>query len=219
MGTGRRIDRGCEAIVLFALAGLAPWSASAANALDRYLEGLATLDATFAQTLVDGRGRTVQQATGRLIVQRPGRFRWELRPSGAAADGGQLLVADGRNVWFLDRDLEQVTVRPAASALTATPAMLLSGGADVRAAFEFADLGARDGLAWVRVAPRGNDADFRDAEFGFERGVLKRLVLRDKLGQVATLEFRDITRNGRVAPEDVRFTIPPGADVIGTPAS
>ena len=39
-----------------------------------------------------------------------------------AAQSPQLMVADGKNLWFYDRDLEQVSVKAAASALTATPA-------------------------------------------------------------------------------------------------
>ena len=39
------------------------------------------------------------------------------------------MVCDGTNLWFFDRDLQQVTVKPVDAALTATPAMLLSGGA------------------------------------------------------------------------------------------
>ena len=37
------------------------------------------------------------------------------------------MVADGKNLWFYDRDLEQVSVKAADAALTATPASLLSG--------------------------------------------------------------------------------------------
>lgn len=200
-----------------ALAFIAPlFAADASTALDRYLAGLTTLRAEFSQRLVDARGVTVQQASGRLVVQRPGRFRWELRPDGA--EGGQLLVADGRNLWFFDRDLDQVTVKPADASLTATPAMLLSGTGDIRAAFVVEALPRADGLDWVAVTPRANDADFRDARLGFAGRELKRMVLRDKLGQTATLVFDRTVRNGPVDPAEFRFTPPPGADVIGTPS-
>ena len=54
------------------------------------------------------------------------------RPAPAARAAGQLMVCDGKNLWFLDRDLQQVTVKPVDAALSATPAMLLSGTVDVR---------------------------------------------------------------------------------------
>ncbi len=108
-------------------------AAPAPTPLDRFLDGLTTLRAEFSQQLVDARGVTVQEATGRLVVERPVRFRGDLEPLGA--EGGQLMVADGRNLWFYDRDLDQVDVKPADAVLTATPAMLLSGTGDIRTAF------------------------------------------------------------------------------------
>ncbi len=188
---------------------------AASTPLDRYLDGLTTLRAEFSQRLVDGRGVTVQEAEGRLVVQRPGRFRWEVRPSGA--EGGQLLIADGRNLWFFDRDLDQVTVKPADATLTATPAMLLSGVGDIRAVFDVKTLPRAAGLDWVQVTPRANDADFRDAKLGFTGRELKRMELHDKLGQTSTLIFGRTTRNGPVDAAELRFTPPPGADLIGTP--
>ena len=61
-----------------------------ATPLDRYLDDLKTLRATFLQTLADAHGREIDRATGTLIVSRPGKFRWEIHPqplSGAAPSG------------------------------------------------------------------------------------------------------------------------------------
>ena len=189
---------------------------SGTTALDRYLDGLRSLRVTFSQSLTDARGKKADQATGELLVLRPGRFRWDIHPA-RAGDSGQLLVADGRNLWFFDRDLAQVTVKPMDAALSATPAMLLSGAGDVRSAFQVESDGRRDGLDWVRITPRGADADFREATLGFAGDDLKRMVLKDKLGQTATLTFEHAQRNAPVAPAEVSFTPPAGADVIGTP--
>jgi outer membrane lipoprotein-sorting protein len=43
------------------------------------------------------------------------------------------------------------------------------------------------------------------------------MILEDKLGQTATIIFQKIERNAAVAPGEVSFTPPAGADVIGTP--
>ena len=119
---------------------------SAPTPLDRYLKNLKTLRVTFLQTVADAHGAEIGRSTGTLIVERPGKFSWDIHPQsvqqgaatgpGAAAPqatapgSGQLMVSDGRNLWYLDRDLEQVTVRPVTAALSATPAMLLSGTVD-----------------------------------------------------------------------------------------
>ena len=176
-----------------------------------------TLRATFLQTLADAHGKEIDRSTGTLIVSRPGKFSWDIHPRGTGAQSGQLMVADGRNLWFLDRDLQQVTVKPADAALSATPAMLLSGTVDVRKNFTITPAPKRDGLDWVLVEPHGSEADFRHALMGFDGKDLKRMILEDKLGQTATVMFDHVERNGKVAPEEVSFTPPAGVDVIGTP--
>ena len=195
--------------------------AAAATPLDAYLDDMKTLRASFVQTLADAHGKEIDRSTGTLIVSRPGRFSWEIHPQnmdkGSGKDSGQLMVADGRNLWFLDRDLQQVTVKPADAALSATPAMLLSGTVDVRKNFTITPAPRRDGLDWVLVEPHGTDADLRRALMGFESRELKRMILEDKLGQTATVMFDHVERNGNVTPEEVSFTPPAGVDVIGTP--
>jgi outer membrane lipoprotein carrier protein len=211
-----------------AAAAAQPAQSSQPTQLDRYLDNLKTLRASFLQTLADGQGHEIDRASGRIIVQRPGKFSWEIHPQTAAADAarggaaagantGQLMVCDGRNLWFFDRDLAQVTVKPVDDALSATPAMLLSGAVDVRKNFTISPAGDRMGLSWVLVEPHGAEADFREALFGFDKGELKRMILEDKLDQTATVIFDKIERNTKVNAAEVSFTPPPGADLIGTP--
>src|SRR3569833_4760803 len=130
-------------------------AATAPTPLDKYLDNLKTLRTSFVQTLADAQGHEIDRSTGTLIIARPGKFSWDIHPqTGAANKGaGQLMVSDGRNLWFFDRDLEQVTVKPVDAALSATPAMLLSGTVDVRKNFGVQAAGQREGLDWVLVVP------------------------------------------------------------------
>jgi outer membrane lipoprotein carrier protein len=190
--------------------------APATTALDQFLSGLTTWKADFMQSVVDGRGRKLGDGQGRLLISRPGKFRWELAPGGGP-EAGQLLVADGRNLWFFDKDLEQVTVKPVTEALSQSPAMLLSGTGDVRKAFDVKSDAKAQGLDWVIVTPKGGQGDFRRARLGFRGNELARMELEDRLGQRTTLEFQNATRNVALAADDLRFVPPAGADVIGTP--
>jgi outer membrane lipoprotein carrier protein len=93
----------------------------------------------------------------------------------------------------------------------------LSGAGDVRALFTVSAAGKRDGLDWVKVVPKTGDADFREAQLAFTRGELKRMVLKDKLGQTVRLDFLTGSRNVPVPDAEVQFSPPAGADLIGTP--
>lgn len=188
----------------------------AATALDRYLDGLTTWSAKFQQTVTDARGRKVGEGSGRFLVVRPGRFRWESAPAGVTG-AAQLLVADGRNLWFYDRDLEQATVKPLQQAMPQSPAMLLAGGVGLSEAFDVRSDGRHDDLDWVTVLPRDKASDFREARFGFRDRELVRMEIVDKLGQRSNLQFTNVQRNPVVDPGEVRFQPPLGTDVIGKP--
>jgi outer membrane lipoprotein carrier protein len=204
------------ALLVLLLASFAAAGAQPADrtALDRFLADLTTWQADFTQTVTDSRDRKVGEGRGRLVVSRPGRFRWEIAPVDGA-DQGQLLVADGKNLWFLDRDLEQVTVKPVDQALSQSPAMLLSGTGDVREAFEVTSDGRSDGLDWVAVRPRKREGDFERARLGFRGNDLARMELEDRLGQRTSLRFVDAVRNATVDAQVLQFTPPAGVDVIG----
>lgn len=211
---------GLKAVVLLFMLAAGAVLADTPNGvtlLDRYLDGLQTLRANFSQSLTDAHGREIDRGAGTLVVLRPGKLRWELRPQGSREKAGELMVADGKNVWFYDPDLAQVSVKPIDAGLSGTPAMLLSGAVDVRQNFVLTDAGEHDGLNWVSVAPKSADSDFRRARLGFAHGELSRMILEDKLGQTATIVFDHAVRNSPVAPDEVSFTPPAGVDVIGTP--
>ncbi|HEX4378380.1 MAG TPA: outer membrane lipoprotein chaperone LolA [Steroidobacteraceae bacterium] len=195
---------------------------TATTSLDRYLNGLTSLKASFTQTVTDAQGKKTDGGNGTFLVQRPGKFRWDYQPAGAGDDarskGGQLLVADGQNVWFYDRELSQVTVKPVTQALSATPVMLLSGSPQqLHEAFDVVADGSQGGMDWVKVTPRSSDSDFTQARLGFAHNQLVRMQVNDRLGQTVQMDFAHSERNARVSPEDLQFKPPAGVDVIGTP--
>ena len=79
--------------------------AAAARRVEEALGGLSSLRAEFRQSVTDAQGQIIEQAEGTMALARPGRFRWDYRVP------EQLIVSDGRTVWFHDVELEQVTIR------------------------------------------------------------------------------------------------------------
>ena len=191
------------------------WSSSLAQAaptddVERDLAGLASWSADFGQTIDDGHGKVLRSAAGKLYLQRPGKFRWDYtEPS------EQLIVGDGKQIWFYDKDLGQANVRDMDSTLASTPASLLSGGGSVGSQFDIKALPPNGGLQWFQLIPKHPETDFQLVRLGFDRGRLASLFLADKLGQVTQLTFTHSSRNAQLAPGLFSFTPPPGVDVIG----
>jgi outer membrane lipoprotein carrier protein len=194
-----------------ALCGASSVHASPATDVEKYLNGLASWSADFEQTIDDGRGNVLRNAAGRLYLQRPGKFRWDYsQPS------EQLVLADGKQIWFYDKDLAQANVRDMDTSLASTPASLLSGSASVSTQFNVTSLPPSAGLQWFQLIPKHSDTDFQLVRIGFNKnGELASMFLADKLNQITQLTFSNSKRNDKFAPDLFSFVPPPGVDVIG----
>ncbi|MDP9065242.1 MAG: outer membrane lipoprotein chaperone LolA [Pseudomonadota bacterium] len=200
------------AILCFAAFGAdaAAGPATPAAEVDKYLSGLATWSADFTQTIDDSSGKVLRKAAGKLYLQRPGKFRWDYREPSE-----QLVLADGRHLWFYDKDLAQANVRDMDNTLASTPASLLSGVGSVAGQFDIKALPPSGGLQWFQLVPKRSDTDFQLVRIGFDKGELASMFLADKLGQVTQLTFTHPSRNAQFAADLFSFTPPPGVDVIG----
>lgn len=187
--------------------------ASATTEVEKYLNGLATWSADFTQTIDDGHGKVVRSAAGKLYLQKPGKFRWDYsQPS------EQLILADGKRIWFYDKDLQQANVRDMDASLANTPAVLLSGAGSLSGEFDVSALPPSDGLEWYQLLPKHPNSDFQLVRIGFRKGELASMFLADKLNQVTQLTFTNPKRNAKFPPDLFTFVPPPGVDVIGRAA-
>ena len=192
------------------LLGAAAPATTPAIEVDKYLNGLSSWAADFTQTIDDGHGNVVRSAAGRLFLQRPGKFRWDYRQPSE-----QLILADGKQIWFYDKDLAQANVRDMDTSLASTPASLLSGSGSVSAQFNVTALPPSNGLQWYQLIPKHADTDFQVVRIGFDKGDLRSMFLADKLNQITQLTFSNSKRNLTLSPDLFSFVPPPGVDVIG----
>ena len=184
--------------------------AGAIDKLHAFLETTKTLRADFAQVVVAKNGKKPQASSGVMMISRPGKFRWQIdKPY------SQLLVGDGEKVWIYDADLRQVTVKKFDAALGSTPAALLVGGNVLDKSFTLREAGEHDGVDWLEALPKTADSGFERLRLGFAGNDLKAMELYDSFGQTTTLLFSRIERNVTIAASLLRFTPPPGVDVIG----
>lgn len=184
-------------------------SAGALERLQSFHREVQNFEAKFEQQVVGPENEVLQQSGGDVWLQRPDRFRWDYRQPYP-----QLIVGDGSRVWIYDSELEQVTVKALDRAVGSAPALVLSGGRDLKESFELRELPPRDGLQWVELTPVAAEADFQRVEVGFGEA-LQRMVLHDNFGQTTRIRFREVRLNQRLKPGLFRFEVPDGADVVG----
>jgi len=177
-----------------------------ANAnLTKLLENLKTFQANFDQVIQDKRGTAMQESTGKMALQRPGRFRWEtLTPN------QQLIVADGKTIWVYDKDLQEVTKKKQTEN-AASPGLLLSASVDNLAKhYDVSSLGKND----FKLAPFKHDL-FKSVELQFDdHGTLTQMIMHDNIGQTTQIQFNHVSTNQSLSSSLFTFRPPKNIDVI-----
>lgn len=184
---------------------------SAANGRDqmnRFLQDLNTLQANFEQTVFNENTRELVASEGVFYVRRPDQFRWDY-----ISPENQQIIADGRQIWVYDPELEQVSVQSQATALTGTPAMLLISGDPVEKHFSVMDLGERDGQGWVELAPKDEESQFSRILLAFSENQLISMEMVDKFGQITRFHFSAIENNPVFTSRFFEFEPPLNIDI------
>lgn len=200
----------CLSLLLLGLASTAADAAGARDQLNRFGEQINNLSARFEQQVYDADGHTLDAASGTLALARPNRFRWDyLEPE------EQRIVADGDHIWVYDVELEQVSVRPQAVDEQSSPLAVLLDLRALDEQFRTEERPEEEGNAWMRLTPRGEDAEFAHVDLAFRDDELKRMVMVDIVGQRTEIVFQGWQRNVALAAGTFRFDPPPGVDVVG----
>ncbi|MFY0991548.1 outer membrane lipoprotein chaperone LolA [Halomonas sp. C05BenzN] len=201
-----------KTLAALALTFAVPVSALAsegAERLTRILEPLQTYEAAFEQQILDGSGERLQEASGRMWLSRPGKFRWEVD-----APYQQEVVSDGQEVTLYDPDLEQVTVQALDQRVTHTPALLLSGSASELTDSYDVSRQQQGSAETFTLLPKSADTLFEELKMTFRGERLTTLQMVDSTGQETAIEFRDVQMNGAIDDGIFAFEIPDGTDVI-----
>lgn len=189
--------------------GRAPVTASVVERLHDFFQSARAVQADFQQTLADDKGRKVQQASGTLVMQRPGKFRWDYQ-----TPYHQIIVSDGSEITIYDEDLQQATIKPLSRVLGSTPAALLSGSQPLEENFSIAQTPSRGGLDWVELIPKHPDSGFERIRLGFNQSDLRAMEMLDGFGQTTDLRFANLKYDSAPDPSLFAFTPPAGTDIL-----
>lgn len=182
--------------------------------LNQFFTSTNSMQAGFVQEVYDDKAKLKQKSKGTVYLLRPGKFRWEY----TAPDSHQI-VADGKNVWIYDIELDQVTVKPMTQALSAAPVGMLLNKQPVEQQFAVEPMEAENSkLSWFRLKPHKKDSDFTTMDLGLSDQGIQEMVLGDKFGQQTYIHFQGMKLDPSIDVNRFKFTPPAGVDVIGKPS-
>lgn len=185
-------------------------AAETVDPLKVFLKEFETLQSDFTQTLLDEAGEQLEQTSGTLYLQQPGKFNWTYKHPYL-----QKIISDGEVLWIYDEDLEQLTIRDFSSEeLEQTPAAIILGNAFPEKHFIQVDLGNIEGYKWIELTPRDLEAQFKNIRIGFDAKRLGMMVIADNLGQTTRIDFSNVNKNQKLSADLFEFIVPEGIDVI-----
>lgn len=216
---GMRRDLGPLAIAV-ALTGatLSPAADDGAAAelarLQAWLDGTRTLEAPFEQELVSGALGAGLVERGRMLVERPGRMRWDyLEPERKVA----LIDGDRTGLW-IEEDRQYVIGTLGEDGGGLLPA-LLAGSTPLDELFRatVVEPATPEGRPLLRLEPRDQGAGIGSVTLLLRQAdaAVEAAEVHDSAGNTMIYRFGRLRRNREIDAGAFEFEPPPGTEIVG----
>lgn len=182
----------------------------ARSELERFSNGLETLQVDFTQVVKSQDGSIQDKTYGNASLQSPDKLRWVY-----AGDFPEIIVADGNDVWIYDEALEQVTIKPQSNNVADTPLLILTDISQLDEQFLVAELGDFEDMDLLELRSRDVESQFERILVGVDTSGIRMMIMEDAFGQRTEIHFSNIIRNADLAADVFSFTPPEGTDVVG----
>jgi outer membrane lipoprotein carrier protein len=181
--------------------------ASPLQTLQSLLSATHNYSANFIQTTREGRDGISRTATGKIYLQKPNRFRWEL-----SAPSPQIIVSDGRYLWVYDPSLLQVTQKKVTSR-TFDPALLLTGDSSkILHQFRVTWLPSFGG--WYQLQPKHSGSGILVIRLQYRANQLSKIQVMNNMNQSSLFTFTQIKMNTTLPANLFNFTVPQGTTLL-----
>lgn len=209
-------------VVTAALAGRAaePTATELAQALQKKIDAVKDFSSDFVHVYEGGVLRKKVTESGRLLVKKPGKMRWEyLKPE------PKTFVSDGVKLYsYVPADKQVVVSSVPADDRATTPTLFLAGKGslirDFTAALTDPPPGMPAGSRALKLVPKTHQPDFDWLVLVVDPGSLaiRGLVTVDGQGGTSSFSFTNLKENVGLTDKEFAFKIPRGVDVVSTSA-
>lgn len=173
--------------------------------LQQKLSTFTSIEADFAQQVINPEGEVIQNSWGTLTIARPGNFRWQV-----TKPDEELIVSNGQNMWLYSPFIEQVTIMKFSDAIAGTPFALLSGAnATEWANFNVKKIGEQFIVENNKVDVKGNEFIFT---FDGADNVTE-FIVEEAQGQKSIFKLSNTKESPKIAKGFFEFKIPQGIEI------
>ncbi len=154
-------------------------------------------------------------SSGTVVFKRPGKMRWNL-----VGDDTQVIVGNGKTIWFYQPEDEQVLTAPLQSIFrSSTPVSFLTGVGKIEDDFDVKLGAASDDGIELLLMPKVANGDLGRLNLIVDPTTFDIVEARveDPVGNITRLQFSEIRRNTGAEDSEFEFEVPPGVDVVEAP--
>ncbi len=173
-----------------------------------------SISANFTQTVIGHKKNQISK--GYMEISRPNKFRWQYDNQGSNI--GQLIVSDGKTVYVVDRDLQQVTYKTLGQTLDKSPAVLLAGSSDIAKMYIVTNMPNINDIEWVELKPKisSDNNGFQVVKMGFniKTHLIEQMQFEDNFGGRSQVSFREVKVGVKFKPNEFTYVVPSSYDVI-----
>lgn len=175
-----------------------------AQQLKTKLAAFEHINADFVQRITSSEGKLLNQSTGEVTISRPGKFHWQVK-----TPEEDLIVSDGKTIWYYSPFIEQVTLINFNDAVNGTPFALLAGASKTQ--WENYIVTKQAGLFTV-TNPTQVQATIFVFEFN-ETGNIAKFVVIEEQGQRSEFVLTHKRISKPIEQSIYDFKIPAGVEV------
>jgi outer membrane lipoprotein carrier protein len=157
-------------------------------------------------------GRT-QKDEGVVNFKKPDKMKWEY-------SSGELVVCDGKNLWFYIPDEKRVIKADLKTAFsTSTPSNFLSGMGKLTEDFKISIKSSQKDITCLNLDPKTPIENLKELVICVDKKefLVRSSTVVDNLGNETEIEFKEIQVNRGIEDKEFEFKVPQGAEVIESP--
>lgn len=172
--------------------------------LQSRLEKVTQYSADFDQTVRSSKGKQIQSGKGKFMVKRPNLFRMNTQQPQE-----NQIISDGKNLWFYDPFVSQVTVNTVQDAVNNTPFVLLTSNNENH----WAQYDVTQNVDTFVLKPKSKKSSLKQFDVRIDaNGLLKGFSTIERDGQSNLYNLRNINNNP-IAADLFKFDVPKGVEV------
>jgi outer membrane lipoprotein carrier protein len=191
-----------------------------AAALQKKYDGIKDFSADFKHVYEGGVLRKQLTESGRLIVKKPGKMRWDY-----TAPEPKQFVSDGVKIYsYIPQDKQVIVASVPPDEEAPTPALFLAGKGNVTRDFTpslvDAPAGTPAGSRALKLVPKAKQRDYDWLVLVLDPASLaiRGLLTVDAQGGKSSFSFTNLKENVGLADKEFTFKIPRGVDVVSAPS-